>query len=74
MIRRVTMALLFAVGWISGGGIFAIATMLLLEAIGATSTNEWFVFGCLWGSGGVAVGIFMVKNAALAAKQGERHD
>lgn len=55
-------ALLFFIGWISGGGIMAILSMATLVAVGVPIANEYFVLGCLWGSWGIVMGRWMGRH------------
>ena len=56
---RAVYALLFFVGWMSGGGILAMLSMAALCAIGATFPNGSFLSGCLWGTWGAVMGRWM---------------
>lgn len=73
---RAVYALLFFVGWMSGGGIMAILSMTALSAIGAPINNDSFVSGCLWGSWGVVIGQWMGRHYLnnMLQQQGGRAD
>lgn len=62
MAERLVNALLFFVGWVSGGGLLTMIAMFLLECSGLVPKNYWFVAGCMWGTFGVLMGRFMVKH------------
>jgi len=61
-IERVVYAIVFFVGWMSGGGIMAMLVLAALIAVGAPIANEFFVLGCLWGSWGVVIGRLMGRH------------
>lgn len=62
LMRVIANAILFFIGWVSGGGMLAIATMVVIESVFGSQFNTWFVLGCLWGTFGVWAGKFMVNH------------
>lgn len=66
---RAMCVLLFLVGWMSGGGILAMLTMTLLHALGVTGLNDSFIAGCLWGTWGVFMGLWMAFHYLETARQ-----